>query len=199
VRTTLKAELFPGASWPLPQARLIVDLGGPGFFCTKRGRDSTTREIQSYLDELRCRAETLATRRVAATALGRLGNYSQRLRAGLTCVAPTALGKTNVVGWTLVARGEVGHPADAKLKPGATLNAGSDPRVKSLRSEDLSYMKKQKSRRGRPSERLRTSRRYEKRMDGHSPAEAGEASSVLTKRNAEGSATRRGKFRYPEG
>ena len=40
----------------------------------------------------------------------RLGNFSQPLRAGLTCVAPTALGKTNAVGWTPVARGRIGHP-----------------------------------------------------------------------------------------
>jgi hypothetical protein len=32
------------------------------------------------------------------------------LRAGLTCVAPTALGKTNAVGWTPVPRGRIGHP-----------------------------------------------------------------------------------------
>jgi hypothetical protein len=78
-----------------------------------------------------------------------------------------------VVGWTAVARGRIGHLTE------------------SLRSEDLSYMKNQKSRRGRPSAPLRTSRRYEKRMYGHSPAEAGRASSAHTKRNAKGFAVRR--------
>jgi hypothetical protein len=40
----------------------------------------------------------------------RLGDFSQPLRSGLTCAAPTALGKTNAVGWTAVQRGRVGNP-----------------------------------------------------------------------------------------
>jgi hypothetical protein len=44
-----KPALLSATSWPLPQARLTVDLGGPGSFCTNRSKDSAPQRVSIVL------------------------------------------------------------------------------------------------------------------------------------------------------